>query len=181
MRALSNELQTLLARVDSLDAATGQDLRRVVEALASRREYGLNFERHLPEQVALVDRPIGVGDKVRFIPPRGETTVESKATWVVTKISGRKGKRVASLLDPQTKTTTERVIEDLVYVADFRDPIYPGLKSTGKVERAATSRSMPSSTPRTITRSKHSFTPTRARSMPSTFVPRQGVGRVSVV
>ncbi|MFI7508802.1 site-specific DNA-methyltransferase [Micromonospora aurantiaca] len=31
--------------------------------------------------------------------------------------------------------TTTRNVEDLVVVAEFRDPIYPGLKSTGKVER----------------------------------------------
>jgi adenine-specific DNA-methyltransferase len=132
---VSNELQSLLARVDRLNPATGQDLRRIVDGMASCREYGLNFERHLPEQVALVDRPISVGDKVRFIPPRGATEVESKVTWVVTKISATETKRVAALMDPATKVTAERAVDDLVYVADFRDPIYPGLKSTGKVER----------------------------------------------
>lgn len=132
---MSNELETLLTRVDGLDAATGQDLRRVIEVLASRREYGLNFERHLPEQVALVGRPIGVGDKVQFIPPRGQSDQESQATWVVTDVTGAKGKKVAALLDPHTKETAQRAVQNLVYVADFRDPIYPGLKSTGKVER----------------------------------------------
>jgi len=31
--------------------------------------------------------------------------------------------------------TAERTVEDLVVVAEFRDPIYPGLLSTGKIER----------------------------------------------
>lgn len=38
---------------------------------ANRREFGLNFERHTPEAVALPGRPISVGDEVRFLPPRG--------------------------------------------------------------------------------------------------------------
>ncbi|WP_280500366.1 site-specific DNA-methyltransferase [Nocardia farcinica] len=132
---MSNELRALLARVEDSDPDTAKELRRHFDALQSRRQFGLNFERHTPESVALTGRPISVGDKVRFLPPRGETEVESKANWIVTAISGSKGKRVASLLDPRTKEETTRALEDLVFVADFRDPIYPGLVSTGKVER----------------------------------------------
>jgi len=134
-RPVSNELRSLLERVEANDPGTAKELRRHIDALQSRRQFGLNFERHTPESVALTGRPISVGDKVRFLPPRGETDVESKATWIVTAISGSKGKRVASLLDPRTKEEATRALEDLVFVADFRDPIYPGLVSTGKVER----------------------------------------------
>ncbi|MFD1150789.1 site-specific DNA-methyltransferase [Saccharothrix hoggarensis] len=132
---MSNELRALLARVEESDPDTAKELRRHFDALQSRRQFGLNFERHTPESVALTGRPISVGDKVRFLPPCGETEVESKANWIVTAISGAKSKRVASLLDPRTKEETTRALEDLVFVADFRDPIYPGLVSTGKVER----------------------------------------------
>ena len=31
--------------------------------------------------------------------------------------------------------TANRAVENLVVVAEFRDPVYPGLRSTGKVER----------------------------------------------
>ena len=34
-----------------------------------------------------------------------------------------------------TLETAEAALDDLVVVAEFRDPIYPGLVSTGKVER----------------------------------------------
>ncbi|WP_143180416.1 hypothetical protein [Bowdeniella nasicola] len=112
-----------------------RELRRHIEALQSRRQFGLNFERHTPESVALTGRPISVGDKVRFLPPRGDSEAESKANWIVTSISGAKGKRVASLLDPRTKDEATRTLDDLVFVADFRDPIYPGLVSTGRIER----------------------------------------------
>ena len=132
---MSNELRSLLERVDANDPSTAKELRRHIEVLQGRRQFGLNFERHTPESVALTGRPISVGDKVSFLPPRGETEVESKANWVVTGIFGPRSERVASLLDPRSKEETRRALEDLVFVADFRDPIYPGLESTGKVER----------------------------------------------
>lgn len=132
---MSNELRSLLARVEDNDPDTAKELRRHIDALQSRRQFGLNFERHTPESVALNGRPISIGDKVRFLPPRGRTEVESKANWIVTTISGPKNKRTATLLDPRSKEESTRALEDLVFVADFRDPIYPGLVSTGKVER----------------------------------------------
>lgn len=125
---VSNELRSLLARVEDKDPDTAKELRRHIDALQSRRQFGLNFERHMPESVALTGRAISVGDKVRFLPPRGETEVESKSTWIVTALTGTKANRTAKLLDPKTDEEAEGALEDLVYVADFRDPIYPGLK-----------------------------------------------------
>nr|WP_237422008.1 DNA methyltransferase [Gordonia sp. SID5947] len=60
---------------------------------------------------------------------------ESDAVWVVTKLTGPKKAKVAQLIDPRTKEESSRSIEDLVFVADFRDPIYPGLVSTGRIGR----------------------------------------------
>lgn len=131
---VSNELRSLLARVEDSDPDTAKELRRHIDALQRGRQFGLNFERHTPESVALTGRPISVGDKVRFLPPRGETEVESKSNWIVTGISGPSSKRTASLLDPRTKDETTRALEDLVFVADFRDPIYPGLRESGGSE-----------------------------------------------
>lgn len=139
---VSNELQALLDRVAKSDPATAKELRRHINSLQGRRQFGLNFERHTPESVALTGRPISVGDKVRFLPKRGMTEVviepenaegqiDPKATWLVTAISGPKGRKVADLLDAKAKRTTTRAIEDLVFVADFRDPIYPGLVRSG--------------------------------------------------
>jgi adenine-specific DNA-methyltransferase len=125
---VSNELRSLLARVADVDPDTAKELRRHIDALQGRRQFGLNFERHMPESVALTGRPISVGDKVRFLPLRDEAEVESNATWTVSAITGPKKKRIASLLDPKTKGEASRALEDLVFVADFRDPIYPGLK-----------------------------------------------------
>lgn len=100
---MSNELQALLDRVATTDPATAKELRKHVESLQSRRQYGLNFERHTPESVALTGRPISVGDKVRFLPERGMTEVtidededpiDPKATWLVTGIRGPKRKKI---------------------------------------------------------------------------------------
>ncbi|RKE62926.1 DNA methyltransferase [Microbacterium sp. AG238] len=128
---MSNELQSLLARVEASDPGTATELRRHIDALQARRQFGLNFENHTPESVALTGRPVTVGDKVRFLPPRGEEVAESNATWVVTSISLTADGRIASLLDPRTKDEATRAVEDLVFVADFRDPIYPGLRVSG--------------------------------------------------
>jgi len=131
---MSNELHSLLARVEATDPGTAKELRRHIDALQGRRQFGLNFENHTPESVALTGRPVMVGDKVRFLPPRGEAASESKATWVVTKISVTAAGRIASLLDPRTKEEATRAVDDLVFVADFRDPIYPGLDVSGAPE-----------------------------------------------
>ena len=100
--------------------------------LQERRRFGLNFERHIPESVDLVGRSLSVGDKVRFIPPRGQSEVESDATWIITKITGSKSNRVASLQNPVTNAETKRAVADLVFVVEFRDPIYPGLVRSGE-------------------------------------------------
>ena len=133
---MANDLNSLLARVAQKDAGLAKELRAKVRELSSRREFGLNFEKHAPEQVPLFGRPITVGDKVVFIPPRGETTVESDDTWIVQSFTGRGTSRVAHLRhSKQEDVTAEQLVDDLVFAADFRDPIYPGLVSTGKVER----------------------------------------------
>jgi adenine-specific DNA-methyltransferase len=129
---VSNELRSLLARVEASDAATAKELSRHIDTLQSRRQFGLNFERHIPESVALPGRSISVGDKVRFLSPRGQTEAESDATWLVTDITGPTGKRTVSLIDPRTKIEASRALEDVVFVADFRDPIYPGLAPSGE-------------------------------------------------
>jgi adenine-specific DNA-methyltransferase len=129
---VSNELRSLLARVEANDPATAKELSRHIDTLQSRRQFGLNFERHIPESVALPGRSISVGDKVRFLSPRGQTEAESDTTWLVTDITGPTGKRTVGLINPRTKIEASRALEDVVFVADFRDPIYPSLAPSGE-------------------------------------------------
>ena len=135
-----SRLSDLLRQVEQKDPQLAADLGLEVKALSQRRPFGLNFERHIPETVELYGRPIRKADKVRFLAPRGESpnSVDRKL-WKVVGVMRRDGERVATLVPAESTgpafVAVERVVEDLVVVAEFRDPIYPGLVSTGKVER----------------------------------------------
>ncbi|ORV41952.1 hypothetical protein AWC02_16415, partial [Mycolicibacter engbaekii] len=111
--------------------------KRVPLTLSNRRSFGLNFERHVPEAVELPGRTVRRGDKVRILPPRGaEANAGDARLWRVAAITkDRSGTRTALLELPDYGATAEAAVDDLVVVAEFRDPIYPGLVSTGRVER----------------------------------------------
>lgn len=133
-----SRLNDLLRRLENNDPALAKDVKREVDALAGRRAFGLNFERHAPEAVELPGRPVRRGDKVRILPPRGSTAAAGDdRLWRVTAITkGLESSRTASLeLMDAAVETAEALVKDLVTVAEFRDPIYPGLVSTGKIER----------------------------------------------
>ena len=117
--------------------ALADDLQREYVALADRRSFGLNFERHVPEAVELPGRKVRKGDKVRVLPPRGSSrTAENDRLWRVTSTSSVDGVRRSALVSvDEAEDETSAAADDLVVVAEFRDPIYPGLVSTGKVER----------------------------------------------
>ena len=135
-----SRLSSLLRLVKERDPELAGELAREVEALSKRRAFGLNFERHLPETVELPGRPVRKGDKVRFLPPRGETSTDlDHRLWRVASVCKTDEGRVAELIghkgqDEESERTT-RSVEDLVVIAEFRDPIYPGLVSTGSIER----------------------------------------------
>ncbi|WP_067949619.1 DNA methyltransferase [Agromyces sp. NDB4Y10] len=135
-----SNLSNLLRQVEQKDPELADDIRDHIKALAARREFGLNFERHTPETVELPGRPIRKGDKVRFLAPRGENPMSvDQRLWRVVDIGRIDGGRVASLAregrDGSDVETASRACDDLVVVAEFRDPIYPGLVSTGRVAR----------------------------------------------
>lgn len=113
------------------------DLQREYDALADRRSFGLNFERHVPEAVELPGRKVRKGDKVRVLPPRGQTRKkENDRLWRVISFSTQDGVRQADLIAlDNDEHEASASVDDLVVVAEFRDPIYPGLVSTGKIER----------------------------------------------
>ncbi len=135
-----SRLSNLLRQVEQKDPQLAADLAHEVKALSQRRQFGLNFERHTPETVELDGRPIRTGDRVRFLAPRGESPRSVERTlWKVVAISRKDGVRMAKLVPAEPTAPevnpVERAVEDLVVVAEFRDPIYPGLVSTGTVER----------------------------------------------
>ena len=132
-----SRLTDLIAQARAKDATLGNELEREFRALANRRAFGLNFERHAPESVELPGRPIRKGDKVRVLPPRGSTDKGDQRLWKVNRTHKQEGKRVAelTLYEAEEAYAQTVAVEDLIVVAEFRDYIYPGLVSTGKVER----------------------------------------------
>ena len=132
-----SRLTDLIARAKAKDPQMGADLEREFKALSSRRAFGLNFERHRPEAVELPQRSVRKGDKVRVLPERGSTKRGDQRLWVVKEIGKVDGARAArlELLGSAESETQDVAVDDLVVVAEFRDFIYPGLVSTGRVKR----------------------------------------------
>lgn len=130
-----SRLTDLIAKAKAKDPQLGADLDREIKILSSRLPFGLNFERHSPEVVELPLRPIRKGDKVRVLPERGPTKKFDQRLWQVKAI--HKAKKVADLelLGAADVETQAVALNDLVVIAEFRDTIWPGLVSTGKVQR----------------------------------------------
>jgi adenine-specific DNA-methyltransferase len=130
-----SRLTELIRQAREKDSALGTELEQEFRTLASRRAFGLNFERHRPEAVELPRRPVRRGDKVRILPPRGSTDRGDGRLWRLTRIEKVDGDRRAHLELLGAEETTVVLADDLVVVAEFRDSIYPGLAATGGVHR----------------------------------------------
>ncbi len=132
-----SRLTDLIAETKAKDPRLGADLEREFRALSARLPFGLNFERHRPEAVELPQRPVRKGDKVRVLPTRGTSEKADPRLWQVVAIHKMDGQRVADLrlITQETPEVKCVALGDLVVVAEFSDTIYPGLVSTGKVER----------------------------------------------
>ena len=132
-----SRLTDLIARARAKDPILGEELEREFKVLASRRAFGLNFERHLPESVELPGRQVRRGDKTRILPPRGSAARGDQRLWRILCIEESIGRRLAqlSLVDASEPETADAPVDDLVAVAEFGDYIFPGLASTGVVKR----------------------------------------------
>jgi adenine-specific DNA-methyltransferase len=130
-----SRLTDLIAKAKARDAQLGADLEQEFNVLSSRLPYGLNFERHSPEVVELPLRPVRKGDKVRVLPERGSLHKGDQRLWQVKSIHKVKNTADLELLGAAVSESISTALDDLIVVAEFRDTIYPGLVSTGKVER----------------------------------------------
>ena len=132
-----SRLTDLISQAKVKDPQLGSDLEREYKVLSSRLPFGLNFERHRPEAVELPQRPVRKGDKVRVLPQRSYTKKGDQRLWQIKKITKQGDNRRAELelLGAEEVQTQTAALDDLVVVAEFRDTLYPGLVSTGKVQR----------------------------------------------
>lgn len=135
-----SRLTDLLAQARKTDPQLAADLEAEFRQLTQRSQFGLVFERHQPEAVELPGRPVRRGDTVRVLPPRGSLTIGDTRHWVVTDLErtpdGKQAHLTEADIDAEVRepATSTAAIEDLVVVARFEDPIYPGLVETGRVE-----------------------------------------------
>lgn len=120
---MADELDALLERVP--DVGLRSELKDHIRRLRMHRQFGLVFESHLPERVRLPDHPIRRGSRVvRRAAPTEEVPRE------VLRVEGAK-----VVLDAGDESTEEAKTGELVVVAEFGDPIFPGLKRLGSIER----------------------------------------------
>lgn len=119
-------LDDLLDRIT--DSALRAELERELLVLRTERELGLVFERHLPEKVRLPGLKIHVGATVEI------ADAEDACTWMVAKLD--QGQATLVRRDTTGKKIAEvHPAKSLVVVREFGHPIYPGLRSVGRVEK----------------------------------------------
>jgi adenine-specific DNA-methyltransferase len=133
---IRSELDVLLDKVR--DLALRADLRSQIERLKQRRSFGLVFEHHIPERVRLLQHPIRVGSQVV------SRDDDDSQTFEVIAIE----KEVATLA--QTRDADGAFVErselgdgvrdqvpldSLVVISEFGEPVLPGLRYLGSVER----------------------------------------------
>lgn len=124
-------IETLLKRID--DPQLRADLSAAVSEVRRTKDFGLVFESHLPEAVRLPHHPIRRGVKV------ARRDDASGAVFMVTALAGGAA-TITPLRDKdgvlvESAEPEEMQAHDLVVVAEFGDPIYPGLKNVGSVRR----------------------------------------------
>ena len=133
---MADELDGLLARVD--DPALRADLRAQVNRIRAKRTFGLVFESHLPERVRLPEHPIRPGANVARRDDLTSTTFQvlrargGKAT--VRAVRHPDGSRL-SAEEAAEVVDEELPVGDLVVIADFGEPVYPGLRTLDSIDR----------------------------------------------
>lgn len=120
---MANAIEALLSRISDSDLRAA--IKYEIERLKNSKDFGLVFERHLPESVRLSDYPISRGSQVQ------ERSTTSGPTWFVDKISGGS----AFLVNKATGEPHELPLAELVALKGFGEVVYPGFKRQGGVHR----------------------------------------------
>jgi len=119
---MADELDVLLEKI--VDPGLRAELRSAVDKVRAKRTFGLVFESHLPERVRLPDYPVRRGTKV---------VRRSDRTNGPMKVEGVQRGQATVVTDDGTRDTLP--VDDLVVVAEFGEPVYPGLTSVGSIQR----------------------------------------------
>lgn len=122
-----------MAAIDDLlrqvtDETLRADLLQEVESLRANREFGLTFERHIPEKVRLQGLAIHRGSTVEILAD------PQSSTWHVSKLESARAKLLRRG-DDGAVIEKQASIDELVAVREFGTPIFPGLRSVARLER----------------------------------------------
>ena len=135
--------QTAQAQVEDMirrASALGDDvLAAEIRSFADARQYGLVFEHNRPERMRLYGKDITEGDVVQILPERGKPEVDaSKLLWRVVSVeegcANLTAYRTASYSD-NAEDDRAAALSEIVAVSEYDQPIYAGLRETGRVER----------------------------------------------
>lgn len=133
---MASTLDTLIGQI------TDEHLRAELQAAASdllrRTDFGLVYEAHLPETAGLPHHPIRRGVKVTDRDSSDQSMFEvlrsDKPTVTMRRVRRPDGAALTSL--ERDEVEDEKVkLDSLVVVAEFGDPIYPGLRHLGSVAK----------------------------------------------
>lgn len=137
---MSQTAQTVVQNlVDRAVKLGDRQLAADIRAFAAQRQFGLVFEHNRPERLRLYGKPIMAGDVVQVLAGRGKKEdSSSQLLWLVKILRGG----VADLEPYRSPSYDENecepcsaAVDDVVAVAEYDQPIYAGLKETGRVER----------------------------------------------
>lgn len=115
-------IDNLLSKID--DESLRNQLTNEFNKLRDNKEFGLVFERHIPEYVRLYKREITEGAHVQL------RASKSDDIFTVREVQGKK----AVIADKDSSIRNEK-IDDLVVVIRHGDSIYPGLVEVDRIER----------------------------------------------
>lgn len=114
--------------MEKTDPALAAAIRSELDRQTGHVEFGLHFERHLPELIRLPKRKIEAGDKVVRVDD------EREYPDIATVATARRGKARLVAADG---STSEQRLDDVVPVSEFGDPVYPGLRPLGSLDKGA--------------------------------------------
>ena len=133
---MRNELDVLIDKIE--DSVLRGNLRSQVRRLRAKRTFGLVFESHLPERVRLPEHPVRVGVKVCYRKdpnsPIFEVLAVQHNTVTLQKVQNPDGSSLSTKEVAELKNEKAE-LNSLVVIADFGEPLFPGLRHLGSIER----------------------------------------------
>jgi adenine-specific DNA-methyltransferase len=119
-----------VALIDALldkisDGSLRHALREQVDGMLSKQSFGLVFQQHAPETVELPHYKLRRGCKVH---------IRSDGDGALYRVETVKGQMATVESADEVPERWDVPLDNLVVVREFGDPIYPGLRSTGRVE-----------------------------------------------